>query len=104
MTRIAAVDASVRLPDKTSERTSVRCNSFPLIVKSPNLRLRNCRKGSLDISTLQKPDISTLQLHGFTVHKMRYQTSIQSRPCTDRLTVEMAPAASQLIPGPTRSL
>src|SRR5260370_27665338 len=78
MPRIAAADASVRLPDKTSERTSMRCNSFPLIVKSPNLRLRNCRKGSLDISTLQKPDISTLRLHStirVAIHKMHYRKS-----------------------------
>jgi hypothetical protein len=40
----------------------MRCNSFPLMVKNPNLRLRHLSEGSWDISTLQKPDTSTLRL------------------------------------------
>ena len=45
MPRILAADASVRLRDKTSARISMRCNSFPLIVKNPNLRLRHLTEG-----------------------------------------------------------
>ena len=42
----------------------MRCNSFPLIAqKIPISASDISRKGSLDISTLQKPDISTLRVH-----------------------------------------
>ena len=34
-----------RLPDKTSESTSMLCSSFPLIVRNPNLCLRQMAEG-----------------------------------------------------------
>ena len=73
--RIAAAEISVRRLARTSERTSMRCSSRPLIVTKPNLFLPNLTFGRV-VWTFQLCTNRTLQLCAYRIHiqKAHYET------------------------------
>jgi hypothetical protein len=77
--RIAAAEISVRRLARTSERTSMRCSSRPLIVTKSNLCLPNLIFGRV-VWTFQFCTNRTLQLCAYipTMHKERYRNCTRS--------------------------
>src|SRR5258708_14881255 len=78
--RIAAAEISVRRLAKTSERTSMRCSSRPLIVTKSNLCLPNHIFGRV-VWTFQLCTNRTLQLCAYisTIRKAPYRPAYIER-------------------------